>query len=129
MMKRKVIVLSFLGTVILYVLFNSRSTGLCEIYCGDAIDRYQNVFLFFPLILLFSLITYKTPQATFEKWWAFSRYAIPVVFVITILINSGIHHNPYGQLQNIFDLPIIISTYMLYILGSLIQIVRGYQQK
>jgi hypothetical protein len=126
-LKKIVFIGSIVGSLILYLLFNSVDTGLCKIYCGDAIDQYQNVFLFFPLILLFSLLTYKMPGDVFAYWWKFSRVAIPVIFGISLLINLGLHHTPGGfmNMDNMFDVPALIFMYLVFTIGSIVQIIRG----
>jgi len=120
-------VFAAIGNVLLYVLFHSRTTGLCNIYCGDAIGQFQNVFLFFPFILLFSLLTYKMSATVFNAWWKFARVAIPLILIISTLINLGFHHNPGGfmNMDDMFDIPAHILLYTIFVVGSVVQIVRG----
>ncbi len=129
-LKEIILICSIVGTLILYTLFNSVKTGLCEFYCGDAIDQYQNIFLFFPVILFFSLLTYKMSVGVFEKWWKFARVAIPVILVISTIINLGFHHTSGGfmNFDDMFDVPALIFLYLIFAVGSIIQIVRGYRQ-
>lgn len=130
-MKKTILLGSIIGCIILYALFNTRTLGLCDINCGDWIDKTQNNFLFFPILLSFSLITYKMKPEVFRYWWRFSRIAIPIILAISILINLQFHHTSGGlfNLDNIFDLPILFTMYAIFIVGSLIQIYRGYRQK
>jgi hypothetical protein len=130
-MKKIILACSFLGTIILYVLFNTREFGLCELGCGDWVDRIQNNFLFFPVILVFSIATFFLKGETFNSWWKFARIAIPIIFVISTIINLQLHHTPGGffNMDNMFDLPIIFLMYAVFVLGSLIQIYRGYRNK
>lgn len=126
-LKRKVLIGSIVGSLILYLLFNSVDTGLCKIYCGNVIDQYQNVFLFFPIILIFSLLTYKMSEDVFVHWWKFSRVAIPIIFGISLLINLQLHHTPGGfmNMDNMFDVPALILMYLIFAIGSIVQIIRG----
>jgi len=127
--KSPVLGVSIIGSVAAYILFNSKSTGLCSVYCGDAIDTYQNIFLFFPIIFLFSILTFKMPNRIIKSWWAFAKYAIPIVFVLSTFISAGFHHNPNGQWQDIFDIPALFALYGIFIVGSLVQIFRGYKKE
>lgn len=113
----------------LYVLFNSRQTGLCNIYCGELIGQYQNVFLLFPFVLILSLLTFKMSNQVFVAWWKFARVSIPVILVISTLIGMQLHHNSYGlfNMDNLFDVPVLLLMYGIFIVGSLIQIWRGYR--
>ena len=130
MKKRSLILLlALLGSLISYALFHSRETGLCSFYCGDFINKIQLAFLFSFVILVFSLITYKLPARVFSAWWQFAKFAIPVVLCVSLLVNMGILHSSFGAWQNMLDVPVIILLYLLFILGSLIQIIRGYYQK
>ncbi len=126
-MKLFIILFAVIGNIMLYVLFHSRETGLCNIYCGDAINQYQNVFLFFPFILIFSLLTYKMPSVVFGVWWKFARIAIPLILIISTFINLGFHHQPGGfmNMDDMFDIPAHILLYTIFVVGSVVQIVRG----
>ncbi len=126
---KKSLILGFavLGSIFAYMLFHTRETGFCNIYCGDLINETQIAFLFFYIILFFSLVTYKMPARIFVLWWTFAKFAIPLVFVLSLLINFGIFHSSSGTWQDMFDVPIIMLLYCIFILGSLIQIIRGYR--
>lgn len=130
-MKKAILLGSFIGCITLYVLFNTRTLGLCDINCGDWIDKIQNNFLFFPILLTFSLITYKMKPEAFRNWWKFARVAIPIILVISTVINLQLHHTSGGffNMDNMFDLPALILMYSIFVMGSLIQIYRGYRGK
>ena len=84
-------------------------------------------FLLFSICILIILLLKKLPTTTTVAWWKFAYWAIPIVLVISALINSGIHHSPNGQLQNIFDMPALILLYSIFTIGSIVQIIRGYR--
>jgi len=129
MNKRKTIAtISLLGCLVLYGLFHTRELGLCEIYCGPAINKYQDVFLFFPLILFFSLLTYKMKDSAFKAWWQFAKWAIPIIFLASFIIAQGYNNHPgdWLHLDYAIDLAMYIAMYSIFILGSTIQIFRGY---
>jgi len=128
-MKNFILALSLLGTILLYVFFNARALGLCREICSPVFGDYQNIFLLFPFILIFSLLTYFMPIRVFRAWWSFAKYAIPLILVLSFIINAGFHHNPTGQWQDIFDIPILLTLYSIFAIGSLVQIARGYFKK
>ncbi len=127
--KKIVLAVAIIGVLIMYALFHTRELGICEIYCGSAINKYQNISLFFPIILFFSLITYKLKDSVFSAWWKFARFAIPVVFLLSFIISLGLHHSPGGffNMDDSIDLIRYFVIYTVFVLGSLIQIYRGYK--
>lgn len=132
MSKNKIIFLSVLvGTFIAIMLFNSRSLGLCNIYCGSAIGKYQDIFLIFPIILLFSVATLFTREAVFQAWWSFARVAIPAILLISFVISLELHHSPGGwfNTDNEVDIVMTAGMYVLFILGSVWQMYRGFREK
>jgi hypothetical protein len=137
-MKRNIVLLvTIIGTVLLYAMFNTRELGICNGSCGPGIDKYQDIFLFSPIILVFSLLTYKMKNVVFLSWWKFAKWAIPVIFFLLYLINIGALHpglsggvmgmgDIYAQAA---DLIASISLYIIFVTGSLIQIYRGWNRK
>lgn len=93
--------------------------------CFQLLMIISRTSLFAPFVLVFSLITYFMPTATFIAWWRFARVAIPVILLISLALNLELHHSAYGDLQNIFDIPILVTLYTVFILGSVWQIVRN----
>jgi hypothetical protein len=67
------------------------------------------------------------PGDVFAYWWKFSRVVIPVIFGISLLINLGLHHTPGGfmNMDNMFDVPALIFMYLVFTIGSIVQIIRG----
>ena len=131
MRNKKIIVLfSILGTFFAYAMFNSREVGLCNIYCGQAIGKYQDILLIFPIILFFSLATYFAKDSVFKTWWKFARIAVPIVLLITFIISLELHHSPGGwfNTDNEVDIFYTLIAYFLFCLGSVIAIVRGYRR-
>jgi len=131
MLNLKIILLvtSFIGSLLAYLLFN-RILDLCTIYCGDAIGEYQNVLLFSPFVLFFSILTFKTESNLFLSWWSFSKIAIPTILLISFFINLGLHHTVGGfmNLSNVLDWPILVTLYSFYTIGSLIAIYIGHRK-
>lgn len=137
-MKKIVLGVSVLGVLVLF-LFSSRNfinwfEGLVHMdrysyytqqYFFDGLDTL----LFFPFILLFSIITYKLPERIFRAWWAFARIAIPVILVLSIYINSGVFDDPTDWMNGVLEVFLLITLYTIFTLGSLIQIYRGWRHK
>jgi hypothetical protein len=67
----------------------------------------------------------------FKKWWKFARFAIPIILVISTIINLKLHHTNSGffNMDNMLDIPAHILMYAIFIIGSVVQIWRGYRQK
>jgi hypothetical protein len=95
------------------------------------LEIFFNSLIFFPFILFFSLLTYTLPNAVFITWWKFARWAIPAVFASIILINLRLHHTPGGWLNMDaqIDLLLVGVVYGIFVIGSIISIVRGYKSK
>ena len=130
-MKKIIISVSTLGVMVLYSLFHTRELGICDIYCGSGINKYQGIFLIFPFILFFSLVTYKMKESVFIAWWKFAQIAIPVIFIASFIISLGLHHNPGGffNTDNEVDLVGYFILYSIFTIGSLLQIYRGFNQR
>lgn len=130
-MKNAILVVSILGSIIAYVFFNTRDLGLCNPYCGDWVGKYQNIFVFFPILLLFSVVVYLLPSRVFVSWWKFARIATPLILLGSWVISLGLHHSPGGffNMDNNFDLLGLFTMYAIFVLGSLIQIWRGYKSR
>lgn len=97
-------------------------------FCSTTCINIGESFFIFPFIFLFSLITYFAPGQAFKAWWKFARISIPIIFILSLAINLELHHDPQGELQNMFDLPVLIFLYSIFVIGSVIQIYRGWRQ-
>ncbi len=117
--------LAIITVVIDFLDVSPCKTNGCILSFGSIL---LGVFIFSVLNLLMIFILKWLPQTAFQYWWRFARIAIPIIFVLVTIINSGIHHDPVGELQNIFDVPALILLYSIFTLGSIIQIMRGYLQ-
>jgi hypothetical protein len=58
----------------------------------------------------------------------YAIFATPVVLVISLYINLGLHHDPKGAWQGIFDSTALWILYILFSLGSLISIIIGWRK-
>lgn len=129
LIKNSVVTVSVLGSLLAYLMFEANIVEICDIYCSEATGHYHRTFIFFYFLLFFSLITYFAPEKVFQNWWRFARIAVPVVLILAFIINLELHHNPNGQMQNMFDAPALGMLYLIFTIGSVVQIIRGYRQK
>ena len=113
---------------------NSVTLNLCEkreYDCRQNYDTLEISLYIFVFVLFFSIITYKMPERIFRAWWGFARIAVPVILLFTIVINLKLHHSPGGWMNMDADVDraAFVLMYVVFVLGSLIQIVRGYFRK
>ena len=118
--------------LILIDYFGLVSKKYCSYSCPQNYDGIAlNWFFISGVSLMVVLILSFAPISVYKNWWKFARIAIPVIFIISTAINLQLHHHP-GSIMNmddIFDIPAHILMYSIFIIGSCIQIWRGYKQK
>jgi cytochrome bd-type quinol oxidase subunit 2 len=132
-LNKKIIYSSLAGIAICLMTMYSVSLNFCEktdYECRTYSDKLEHILYFVPVILFFSLITYKLKPEAFSAWWRFARIAIPVVFLGLFVISLELHHNPGGwfNIDNEKDLVMYFVIYTIFIIGSFIQIYRGYKK-
>lgn len=101
-------------------------------YCSySCLQNYDGVAFNWLVVIGGSLLVltflYFLPYRVYQKWWKFARIAIPLILIISTLINLGFHHNPGGfmNMDDMFDIPAHILLYTIFVVGSVVQIVRG----
>jgi len=83
-----------------------------------------------PVIFLFSLLTYRLRDQVFRAWWNFARWWVPVIIVVTILLNTkGTSGGGYIGMDYIFDALVYTVLYGVLIIVSLVKIYRAYFRK
>jgi hypothetical protein len=120
------------STIVLALVDQYQSAPYCSFSCLQNFDGLGfNWLVLVGGSLVISAILLFLPIKICTSWWKFARIAIPVIFVLSTLINLQLHHNSGGfmNLDNIFDIPALILMYSIFTIGSLIQIVRGYRAK
>lgn len=135
-MKNKALLFFLFGSILfLWMNTNSFEVFFNEYIYLSFLSNYVKLILatllFFPVFLFFSVLTYKAPEKVFIAWWKFARYTIPLVLISSIFVSLGALHTLGGFLN--FDDLVDISSFsligLLFSLGSIIQIIRGYRQK
>lgn len=108
------------------------SKKYCSVTCLQNYDGLGfNWLLLFTVAFLMSLVASLISMQTYGRWWRFARIALPAIFLITTVINLGFHHSNYGpfNMDNMFDIPALITLYTIFVVGSLVQIWRGYRSR
>ena len=131
--KNIILILSSLGSLVLLIIrYNDYIIALIKYIDTNSTETAHNLLLFSPVVLFFSLLTYKMKPAVFTAWWRFARWSIPVIILSLFLINDGIFHSPYpggfgwGSLfPDMLDMLISVILYVFFVIGSLVQIYRG----
>ncbi|MDO8482024.1 MAG: hypothetical protein Q7S75_03000 [bacterium] len=94
----------------------------------DRIDLCEQLaFALIPLLplLLLSLITYKMKDEVFRAWWNFARWWVPLIIIVTILLENAGGGGTLGMDKD-FTAFILIILYSVLVIVSLVKIVRAY---
>ena len=135
-MKNKILTFFVAGSLLLVIMntdifrefFNDY---IYKSFLSDYIKLTIGILLFFPLFLFFSIVIFKAPDKVFISWWKFARYAVPIVFILSVPVSLGLFHTPGGflNMDDLTDIVLLASIGLFFIIGSVIQIIRGYRQK
>lgn len=131
--KLSTLLISSVMTLVLFLAHNSVEFNLCvknDLLCREKYDLLENSFYIFPLILFFSIITFRLPDPVFQCWYRFTLVTAPVVILLVFLINLGWHHTHGGWFNTsaMFDWPAQVFLYLIYVVGSIFVITRNYWQ-
>ncbi len=129
-MTKKSVFIVGLGTLIIIILvglINGESCRHVSEY-GHTTD-YCGIFAFsiLPLLLLipFSAILYFFHDEVFRAWWNFARWFMPIIIVITFFLSNMGGGGTLG-LNGDFAAFILIILYSIFIITSLVKIIRAY---
>jgi hypothetical protein len=96
-------------------------------------ESFEMVALFLLPVVLVTSITLNSVTA-FAHWWRFAKYALPICLILVVLISLGVlHTSTYGTfgwggiLNQMYDFWGLAIVYAFFIIGSFIQIIRGYR--
>lgn len=98
-------------------------------FCSDSYGIVAILILPSLPILILSLITYKMRDEAFRAWWGFARWWVPVIIVATFLLGNaggGGSIGIGGAVSGAFDVLVIGALYAIFIIASLVKIVRTY---
>lgn len=151
-MKRVVLVTSFIPCLILLVFFLvNKIQGPCSVtqidfsktppvtnvikYCDKLVTDFAPqvmwqfiAFLSFFLLPLFllSILTYRMKDEVFRVWWNFARWWVPVIIGVTLFVQNAGGGGGWGMNGGAFDAFFIGIFYFIFIVVSLVKIVRAY---
>ncbi len=138
--KKKVLFVGLGGTLLILALFSLGINGCnTSVWCnkiiyfvdnglvGDVInsDTFLLIFLTIPLFIL-SLITYKMHDEVFRAWWRFARWWVPVIMIVTFLLENAGGGGGWGMNGGAFDAFFIGIFYVIFIVISLVKIFNAY---
>lgn len=131
--KRNVFFIGVIGSVLLVLpaILNQMSSCYQEswFFCSESYEIVAILALPFLFVLLLSLITYFMRDEVFRAWWGFARWWVPVIIVVTYLLNSANSGGGLGiggAVSSAFDILIIGILYAVLIITSLIKITQAY---
>ncbi len=141
--KRNILLGSFGVFVFVVVISNPLTFGFCQSvseyaggikYCNYSylfIDNlaenigFIGASLSLPLFLL-SLITYKMRDEVFESWVSFAKWYVPLLVIMTLLLQDGGGSGFAGAVSGWFDAMILGFLYVIFIITSFIKIIGTY---
>lgn len=136
-MKKNVLWISSIVIMLLLFIAYIQNGDICysRSWCNnlwDTINIVSEIILIFIPIFFFSLITYKMREEVFQSWWRFARWFVPVIMLVTFLVNSQGRSGGMGisgVISSSFNLFIIGIFYAIFIITSAIKIVLAYRRK
>ena len=95
-------------------------------FCSDSYE--VNTISILPLLPIFilSLITYKMQDEVFRAWWGFARWWVPVIIAVTLFLQNAGGGGGWGLGSGGFDILILSIFYAIFVITSLVKIVRAY---
>ena len=101
--------------------------GLFNDICREAYGSVIYLFSAFIPVFLLSLITYKMKEEVFRAWWNFARWFVPIIIVVTYLLNNAPTGGSLNAGQDFIFLVLFI-LYSIFIITSLVKIIRMYRK-
>jgi hypothetical protein len=100
----------------------------CRVHDDDFLG--QVLFFFLPLlpVFLLSLITYRMRDEIFQAWWSFARWFVPVIIVVTFLLENAGSGGGYLGMQKDFNFLVLFVFYSIFIITSLARIILTYRR-
>lgn len=132
MTKKNILVFSAIMTLVAFLAVEE--FGFCRLLglskCLIPLDDSKEILLYpFPLVLLFSLLTYKMKEEVFQAWWRFSRWFVPIIVMVTFFLSVAPGQSGFAAVAaQSFNFLILAILYITFILISLIKIVRAYRR-
>ncbi|MDO8566233.1 MAG: hypothetical protein Q7S04_03560 [Candidatus Moranbacteria bacterium] len=68
-------------------------------------------------------------EEVFQAWWRFARWFVPIIIIVTYLLNTSHEQSGFGGVaQGAFDFLILIVLYIIFIITSLVRIILAYRR-
>lgn len=129
-MKQIIIMTGAIGSIFVvdYFKFQNFCINFCSQYPSEIMLGWV---ITLGLSILFVVFSLKLSYSEQKKWWSTEIFFIVVVLCFSTVINSGYFHNQGGfyNMDNNFDIIMLLGLYTVFTLGSLVQIYRGYRNK
>lgn len=126
--KKNVLIVSAIGGGLFIFLLTALLVDFCGQYrnvCKVIYTPVAYIFFSFPFIFLLSLLTYWMKNEVFHAWWSFARWWVPVIIGVTLLLGNMGGGGTLGMNKD-FTAFILIILYSIFIITSLVKIVRTY---
>ena len=114
-----------LGSTLLVIALFLLDSNYCYAnpFCNDT---FMILFLIpFP-IFVFSLFTYRMKDEVFLAWFNFAKWWVPVIIGVTLWVENAGGGGGWGMNGGAFDAFFIGIFYFIFIVVSLVKIVRAY---
>jgi len=128
-MKIKLLIsIGIMGALLLVDYFKIQD--LCSFTCSRNFDDlFLNWFVLSAVVTGVLLLLIFFPQRVYFTWWRFAKIALPLLFILVTLQIVSLNQ-PRGGLNFVdFDLYVLVFLYVIFLIGSLIQIYRGYKKQ
>lgn len=104
------------------------SSMWCRIREDDPFGFVLITFISIIPVFFFSLITYKMKEEVFHVWWSFARWFVPIIIVVTFLLENAGSGGGYLNAGRDFTVFILFILYSIFIITSLTKIVLAYRK-
>jgi hypothetical protein len=132
MSKKNVLWISGVAGGVFVLLLLALLYNFCGEYRGICKETFSFIVYPFsplPLVFILSLITYKMRDEVFQAWWKFARWFVPVIMLVTFLVNSKSRGGGVvATMSGGFDLLIIGLFYAIFVITSLVKITLAYRR-
>lgn len=132
MTKKHLLIIEAVSVVLISILVFIQNGDICysQNWCRglwEGMNVIGVILLIIVSLLPFSLITYKMKEEVFRAWWNFARWFVPIIIVVTYLLNNAPTGNSLDAGQDaIFFILFIL--YAILIITSLTKIVQTYRK-
>jgi hypothetical protein len=130
--KKKVFILSIIGTVMLLVPFLYNAVFDCYkdniFICSDDYGYIAILLISSLPVLLFSLVTFWMKEAVFKAWYAVASWFVPVIVLTTIYLNATSSNGGFFNMDKEINFLILLTLYSLFFIISIWKIVATYRK-